>query len=223
MPPVIYVINPNSSTDVTAGIDAAMAPLRVVGGPSIECLTLAEGPPGIQTQRDVDGVVVPLLALARSLEARAAAFVIACFSDPGLHALREATAKPVFGISESAALTAMTLGQTFGVIAILGTSIPRHLRGWGAMGIRDRLAGEVAIGVEVTDLARGGTLDRMIAAGMRLRDEHGAQVLVMGCAGMAGFRDALQTAVGLPVVEPSQAAAAMAIGRVLLGWQAAGR
>ncbi len=216
---VIYVINPNSSQTVTDGIDAALAPLRIAGGPAIECLTLAAGPPGIQTQCDVDGVVMPLIALARSLEERAAAFVIACFSDPGLQALREITNRPVLGISESAALTAMTLGQTFGVIAILDTSIPRHLRGWGSMGIRDRLAGEIAIGMNVTDLAGGSsTLDRMIDAGRRLRDERGAQVIVMGCAGMASFRDPLQDALGIPVVEPSLAAASMALGRVLLGW-----
>ena len=214
----IYVINPNSSTTVTAGIDAAMAPFRAAGAPEIRCLTLASGPPGIQTQADVDGVVMPLIALARSVAEDAAAYVIACFSDPGLHSLREATTKPVFGISESAALTAMTLGQTFGVIAILDTSIPRHLRAWGAIGIRDRLAGEVAIGINVTDLEGGGTLQRMIEAGRRLRDEHGAQVIVMGCAGMAAYREPLQEALAMPVVEPSQAAVAMAVGRVMLGW-----
>ena len=53
-----------------------------------------------------------------------------------------------------------------------------------------------------------------------LRDEDGADVLVMGCAGMARYRDRLQRHVGLPVVEPSQAAVAMAIGRSRLGWSA---
>jgi Asp/Glu/hydantoin racemase len=38
----------------------------------------------------------------------------------------------------------------------------------------------------------------------------------MGCAGMARFRQPLEEAVGIPVVEPTQAAAAMALGRVLL-------
>ena len=219
MPRTIYVINPNSSHTVTAGIDAAMEPLRLPGGPRIECLTLEAGPPGIQTQRDVESVTMPLLDLARSLEADAAAFVIACFSDPGLHALREASARPVFGISESAALTALTLGQTFGVIAILKTSIPRHLRGWGAMGLRDRLAGEAAIGLNVADLGDASTtLSRMADAGRRLIDDHGAQAIVMGCAGMASYRQSLQQQLGVPVVEPSQAAVSMALGRVLLGW-----
>jgi allantoin racemase len=59
----------------------------------------------------------------------------------------------------------------------------------------------------------------MIDTGRRLRDEHAADVIVMGCAGMAAYRDALQQALGIPVVEPSQAAVAMAIGRVQLDWE----
>ena len=60
----IYVINPNSNESVTAGIDAAVAPLRSADGPAIACVTLLEGPPGIQSQRDVDGIVGPLLKQA---------------------------------------------------------------------------------------------------------------------------------------------------------------
>jgi len=226
----IYVINPNSNPVVTAGIESAIARLRVAGGPAIACLTLAAGPLGIQTQVDVESVVLPLIALTQSLRPSAAAFVLACFSDPGLFAVREAMRNvpgepvglPVLGICESAALTALTLGTRFGVIAIAQASIPRHLRTWGAMGVLDRLAGEDAIGMNVADLASGDTtLTRMIAAGRRLRDDKGADVLVMGCAGMAQFRDPLQDALKVPVVEPSQAATAMALGRVLLNWHGA--
>lgn len=219
----IYVINPNSTRAVTEGIDAAMVPLRRAGGPPIECLTLDTGPPGIQTQFDVESVTLELVKLARSLQPKAAAVVIACFSDPGLHAVREALAgpvsTPVLGISECGVLTALTMGQRFGVIAILDTSIARHLRTYGAMGLLDRFAGELAIGLNVTELGnRDATLARLIATGRRLRDEKAADVIVMGCAGMAMYQAALQDALGIPVVEPSQAAVAMAIGRVLLNW-----
>jgi allantoin racemase len=40
----------------------------------------------------------------------------------------------------------------------------------------------------------------------------------MGCAGMARYRKPLQDEIGIPVVEPTQAAGAMAIGRVRLDW-----
>ena len=42
----IVVINPNSSQIVTDGIDRAVEPLRMAGGPAIECVTLKEGPAG---------------------------------------------------------------------------------------------------------------------------------------------------------------------------------
>ncbi|MFL9925531.1 aspartate/glutamate racemase family protein [Herbaspirillum lusitanum] len=222
MQPHIYVINPNSTQRVTDGIDAAMAPLRMAGGPQISCLSLPSGPAGIQTQHDVESVTLPLAMLARSLEEKAGAFVIACFSDPGLYAVREAVARPVLGIMECGILTSLTLGQRFGVIAILDGSIPRHLRAYGAMGVSQRLAGELAIGLNVTELSQfDRTLERMVHTGKRLRDEKGADVIVMGCAGMAVYRDPLQDALGIPVVEPSQAAVAMAIGRVQMNWHRA--
>ncbi|MCD2513410.1 aspartate/glutamate racemase family protein [Comamonas endophytica] len=215
----LYVINPNSSQAVTAGIDAAMEPLRRAGGPRIECVTLADGPPGVQTQQDVDRAALSVLRFAQEHQDKAAGFVTACFSDPGLHMLRELPGVLSLGISECGALTAMTLGQRFGVVAILQGSIGRHWRTWGAMGITQRVAGEVAIGRGVTELTdREATLSAMIAAGKRLRDEHGANVLVMGCAGMAAYRAPLQDATGLPVVEPTQAAASMALGRIQLDW-----
>jgi Asp/Glu/hydantoin racemase len=220
MASTVYVINPNSTRAVTAGISAAVEPLRVAGGPAIECLTLEAGPPGIQSQADADSVTQPLLALARSLPSPAA-IVVACFSDPGLHLLREALpGTPVLGISECGVLTALTLGHRFGVIAILQGSIPRHLRYYGAMGVGQRFAGEVAVGLGVTELGdRERTVSRMVDCGRRLREQHGADVLVMGCAGMAAYRDELQQAVGVPVVEPTQAATAMAIGRAQLRWE----
>ncbi len=213
----ILVINPNSTQAVTDGIDRALDPLRLPGGPVFECVTLAEGPPGIQTQRDVDGVIAPLSKLIASRDHDCDGFVIACYSDPGLHSAREVTRKPVLGISECGVLTALTLGHRFGVIAILAGSIPRHLRYLGAMGVMDRLAAELPVGLQVTELADAGrTRGRLIATGRQLVNDHGAHVVVMGCAGMAQYRKALEDAIGVPVVEPTQAAAGMALARVRL-------
>jgi Asp/Glu/hydantoin racemase len=215
----ILVINPNSTEAVTRGIDQAVEPLRMSGGPAIDCVTLKEGPPGIETQQHVDSVVQPLLNLVRAKEAEYAAFVIACYSDPGLHSVREATKKPVLGISECGILTALTLGHRFGVIAILEKSIPRHLRYVGALGVTERLAGELAVGIPVVELSNEEkTFRRMVEVGKALRERHGADVVVMGCAGMARYRKPLQDEIGIPVVEPTQAAVAMAIGRVRLNW-----
>jgi len=222
MSATIHVINPNCLEAVTRGIDEALEPLRLAEGPRIECHTLADGPPGIQTQQDVEAAIAPLMRKVSSLDSGAGAFVIACFSDPGLHVLRELTNKPVIGISEAGILTALTMGQRVGVIAILAASIPRHLRYYGAMGVMDRIAGELPVGLGVADLAdRERAFTRMAEVGRTLRESHGADVLVMGCAGMASLRHRLEDAAGIPVVEPCQAGVAMAMGRLLLGWNAA--
>jgi Asp/Glu/hydantoin racemase len=215
----IVVINPNSTEAVTAAIDVAVDRLRLPGGPQIVCQTLHEGPPGVESQHDADSVIEPLCRTIAAQDNAASAFVIACFSDPGLYSARESTAKPVLGIAECGILTALTLGHRFGVISILAKSVPRHLRYVAAMGVGGRLAGDLPIGLGVTELGDARvTMARMTDVGGRLRDVHGADVLVMGCAGMARYRDALETAVGIPVVEPTQAAVAMALGRVRLGW-----
>ena len=216
----ILVINPNSTESMTRGIDAACDPLRISGGPAVETATLREGPPGIETQQHVDGLIAPLVSFVREREKQYAAFVIACYSDPGLHSVREVTRKPVLGIAECGILTALTLGQRFGVIAILQKSIPRHLRYMGALGVTDRLAGELPVDLPVLELAdEKKTFGRMVQVGRALKEQHGADVVVMGCAGMARYRKPLQDELRIPVVEPTQAAVTMAIGRVRLSWE----
>ena len=149
----IVVINPNCTRAVTAALDAALQPWRMAGGPAIECVTLAEGPPGIETQADVEQVVQPICRLVRA-RADADAFVIACFSDPGLYAAREATARPVLGIAECGLLTALTQGERFGIVAILQGSLRRHLRYVRQLGLHARFAGELPLGLGVVELRR---------------------------------------------------------------------
>ena len=212
--PRITVINPNSNRVVTAGLAEALKPLMFADGPEIVCETLAEGPFGIESQADADSVTMPLRRFVESDNA-SAAFVIACYSDPGLHVCREATTRPVLGIAECGVLTALTRAETFGVIAIAQRSIRRHLRYLRQMGLIDRLAAERPLDMSVAETASGeGTLNKMILLGRALRDEDGAGAIVMGCAGMARHRSALEDALGIPVIDPTQAAVTMALGAV---------
>ncbi|CAH1677520.1 Hydantoin racemase [Hyphomicrobiales bacterium] len=213
--PRILVINPNSNETVTEGLRLALAPLTFAEGPEITCVSLAEGPVGIETQEHVESVTLPL---RRRIEADDAdAFVIACYSDPGLHVAREGTQSPVFGIAECGVLTALTRADRFGVIAIKSRSIPRHIRYLRQMGQMERLAGERPLEMSVAESASGeGTLARMIAIGRELRDLDGAGAIIMGCAGMARHRRPLEDALGVPVIDPTQAAVAMAIGTVMV-------
>jgi len=217
----ILVINPNSTEEVTRAMDAALDPLR--NGIEIESVTNPDGPPGIESQGDVDFVAGHVRSMVTARDNDASAFVVACFSDPGLQAAREVTGKPVFGISECGMLTAMGLGQGVGVIAILSKSIPRHTRYFRGLGLDTRITGERPLELGVVELSdEGKTYGRMVEVATALRDKDGADVIVMGCAGMARYRARLEDEISLPVVDPTQAATAMAISAVRLGFKGKG-
>ena len=211
----ILVINPNSSAAVTAAINVELERLRLPGGPALEVVDLPEGPPGIATQRDADSVVMPLVA--RVARDDADAFVIACFSDPGLHAAREAAGgRPVMGIAEWGILRALTLGERFGIIALSPASVTRQRRLARQMGVDSRYAGSWPVDASAAETAGATIRPRLAEAARMLVRERGADVVVLGCAGMASHLAAIEDAAGCPAVEPSQQAVAAAIGAVLL-------
>lgn len=212
----IIVINPNSNEHVTSSMNTALEPLRLANGPIIRSVTNVDGPSGIESQQDADTAALQVVDIIKRNNS-ADAFVIACFSDPGIFAAREVTNKPVFGIAESGILTALSLGSSFGILAILDTSVPRHIRYIRSLGLEKRLAGDLAIGLGVAELSdEKKTFYRLQEVGRKLRDNSGASVLILGCAGMARYRLGLQESLGMAVVDPSQAAVSMAVSAVLL-------
>ncbi|MBC7799946.1 MAG: Asp/Glu racemase, partial [Gemmatimonadaceae bacterium] len=113
--PRIVVINPNGSTGCTAGIDAAIAPLRFPGGPALDVVGLPDGPPAILSWQDWHAAVGPLCRYVAAHQADA--YVIACASDPGIEAVRAITRHPVLGIFRCAVAAAVARAERFGVLA----------------------------------------------------------------------------------------------------------
>ena len=219
---MILVINPNSTREVTEHIDRSLQAFRFANGPRIICDTLLTGPPGIESQAHVDGTSERLIGYfdANPRHRDAQAVVLACFSDPGLYALREILPCPVLGSAECAYLTAVARGERFGVISILARVVARHRRQVRLLGLEHKLAADLPIARGVVSLSdEGATFARMREVGDVLVGEHGADVVVMGCAGMARYRDRLEDALQVPVIDPTQAAVAMAIGILRQGAQ----
>ncbi len=212
----ILVINPNSDESVTEGMIRELKGFHFSEGPRIECVSLSDGPFGIESQADIEAVTLPLRKMV-SESRNVDAFVIACYSDPGLHVCREASEKPVFGIQECGVLTAMSLGDRFGVIALQERSIRRHLRYLRQMGVMERLAGERAASLSVRESVSGkGTFEKLLKAAKQLRDSDQADTIILGCAGMAAHRAKLELVIGIPVIAPVQAAVSMAMHSLLI-------
>ena len=213
--PQILVINPNSNGSVTEGIAKELQSFNFSDGPEIVCVSLTQGPFGIESQADIESVKLPLRNMVSDRK-DIDAFVIACYSDPGLQVCREVTDKPVFGIQECGVLAAMTQGDRFGVIALQARSVRRHLLYLRQMGVMGRFAKERAANLSVEECASGKkTFDKLYTVAQQLRDEDQADSIILGCAGMASHRSSLESRIGIPVIDPVQAAVAMAIHRVI--------
>ena len=222
----ILLINPNRSADCTAGIDAAIARFRHPGGPAIDVVDLPEGPPAIYTWRDWHAVVEPLCRRIERESANAPAdvpaashvpvdvFVIACASDPGIEAARATTSRPVLGVFRSAVAAAVAQAERFGVIAIVDASKARHLAALRALGLESRLAAEVALNVSMATLLEPATVRARLIEAAKTCVAAGAGTVILGCTGMAHHRASVQAAVGVPVIEPCQAAVALALATV---------
>jgi Asp/Glu/hydantoin racemase len=209
----VLVINPNRSSACSAGIDAAVAPFRFPGGPAIAVVTSPDGPPAIYSWHDWHAAVGPMCEVIKATPADA--YVVACASDPGIEAARATTDRPVFGIFRAAIATAAARFERFGVIAIVEASKARHALALRAMGLEQRLVGEIALDVTMEALLDPVATRARLIEGARALAAAGAEAIVLGCTGMVHHHRAITAAVGVPVIEPCQAGVLLALGAVL--------
>ena len=205
----ILVINPNRSVACGKGIAAAIAPFRHPDGPTLDVVSSPDGPEAIYSWRDWHAAVEPI---CRRIELEPAdAYVIACASDPGIEAARAATTRPVLGVFRSAVAASAARAERFGVVAIVNASMARHLAALRAMGLKSRLAAEVALNVTMDTLLDPAAARVRLIAAARECVRAGAEVVILGCTGMAHHRAAMEAEAGVAVIEPCQAGVALAM------------
>jgi allantoin racemase len=203
----ILVVNPAANSTMTERIDRTADPFRRHDDLEIIVQTVIAGPPLVASQADVD--IAAVAVRAHLSTERADVFVIACYADPGLHASRELGPTPVLGIGRCAALAALAISDNFGVIALSGAAIPRHLLALRQGGFDRHLVGERALPPEGAGEETMG--DRMMKAGGLLRDEDHARAVIIGCAEFGALRPKLERFLGIPVIDPVEAALGMAL------------
>src|SRR5262245_34052210 len=132
-----------------------------------------------------------------------AAVALACFGDPGLAALREVSPLPVAGMAESSMLAACQLGGRVALVTGGARWVPMLEEFVAAMGLASRLAAVRAValtGAEIAaDPARAEDMLAEVAA--RAVAEDGAEVVVLGGAGLAGLASRLQPRVTVPLLD----------------------
>ena len=217
----LLVINPNTTASMTAKLAAAAE--AVAGADTAVRATQPDGGPvSIEGYYD-EAFAVPGVIDEIKKHPDADAIVIACFDDTGLDAARCLAAAPVIGIGEAGFHLAAMLGGKFGVVTTLSRSIPALEHNLHKYGLASRCAKVRAAEVPVLELENpesnaADTISRQIDLLLR---EDGAEVIVLGCAGMADLAKALQDRHGVPVIDGVAAAVKLAEGLGALGLKTA--
>jgi len=174
---------------------------------------LREGPRFIETVEQERMAVPDLLRIVQEAERRGYdAVIINCFGDPGLEEARGMVDIPVIGAGESSYKRVKAMGRRFTVLTTVPQAVPRVRRNVRRCGVEELLASIRPLNLHVPELLDEGRLrGALLREGRRAILEDGAEVIVLGCTGMAGLADWLAGELGIPVIDPAQTALEEAI------------
>lgn len=208
----ILVINPNTTAEMTEQVERAMNAVRR-DDTVLHVTNPTTGPAAVSSAYDE---IVAGHALAKMVHAAKAegydAIVIACFSDPGIVATKELSDIPVVGIAEAAMHVACMLGWKFTILTTSKARVPNKEAYVLHNGLGSRLASVRPLGVSVVETSHDPerTKEAILAVAQEAIDEDGAEVIILGCAGMAGYAKELEERLGVPVLDPSAIALKLA-------------
>ena len=216
----LLVINPNTSTSVTALLRA-----HVQGGVGeaidVQAMTARFGAPYISSEASyavANHTVLDTWAFARSQGMQPHAVLIGCFGDPGLFALREGAGIPVGGLAEAAFDAAAKHGR-FAVVTGGDRWKPMLERLAIGLGHGAALAGVHTVAPTGAQLADDPAGARLLLAEACREAAHkfNADAVILGGAGLAGMAADIAASVPVPLIDSVQAGARWAVDAVFHG------
>lgn len=209
----ILLINPNTSEHVTQRL---LTQAKLVAGESvtIHAYTAETGPAIISSRSENAIALGEMLRLAATHQNGHDVLVLGVSIDTGLMALREMLDIPVVGMAEAALVTASMLGGKIGCLTLGASMVPVYEELTASYGFAQRVskwrAIEMPSAFSVTD-ADPQVAKALIEACEQLVQQDGSDVIVLCGAVLAGYARQVSAAVGVPVVDPMQAAVLQAL------------
>jgi allantoin racemase len=201
----LLVVNPNTSAVMTETIGRAASLAAAAIGVVADTVCPGNGSESIEGRFDEIISAYWTLDCVMQRVSDYDGVVVACYGPhPAIEGIREATCVPTMGIMEASVLYALPLGWRFSIVTTSPRWKPLLEEGIKLLGVETRCASVRSSGLAVLDLDRLPS-DQVCA---RLADEarlavevDGAEVILLGCAGMAGLQQAVASVVGVPVVD----------------------
>jgi allantoin racemase len=172
----------------------------------IDVKSLPRGPKSVESAKAYAEVVPLVLEMIKKNEKTYDGFIVNCFLDPGTDLAREITRKPVVGPCKASMTIASYITKRIGIVTVGNEAL------WL---IRDRVESlgydkylvdvkGTSFGVLDIDKDRERTLRELVVRAEELK-KMGAEVVVLGCTGLAGYAEEVQKRVGIPVIDPAGA------------------
>lgn len=198
----LLVINPNTCEEMT---DDIRYTIQKIVSANVVCEVVSPdfGPRSLESFYDYSLATFGIQRLLYKKESDYNGILIACFGDPGLFSYKEIANCPVLGIAESSISMSLLLGDKFAILGASNKAIPMMSNMVRQYGLDTRFAGAWALNMSVLDVEsnKQEATKRLIATGQAAK-EKGADVLILGCAGMTGLTTPVEEALQMPILDP---------------------
>jgi allantoin racemase len=214
----ILVVNVNTTESMTAGI-GEQASRVAAPGTEIVALTPNFGAESVEGNLESYLAAVAVMDRVLSYDQPYDAVIQAGYGEHGREGLQELLDVPVVDITEAAASTALYLGHRYSVVTTLDRAVPLIEDRLLLAGLDRRCTSVRSSGLAVLELESDPerAVDAIVAeAEAAVRDDH-AEVIVLGCGGMAELEAKVRERTGVPVVDGVAAAVTVAESLVRLG------
>lgn len=185
----------------------------------VEVIGLERGPRSLETFYDVAHAGPEILRVVREKSDEVDAIMINCFADPALDAARELTDKVVLGAGETSMAVAIQLGPRFSVISVLKNTASWVRMQAARLGVESKLASAIGVDIPVLDLGKDPerTVNAIVKSAREAIERDGAEVIVLGCTGMAALAAKVRERLDVPLIEPAATTLKMAEMLIKLG------
>ena len=214
----ILVVNVNTTESIT---EAIAKQARAVASPGTEIVGLTPffGAESVEGNFESYLAAIAVMDRVMAYDQPFDAVIQAGYGEHGREGLQELLNVPVVDITEAAASTAMFLGHAYSVVTTLDRTVPLIEDRLKLAGLYQRCASVRASGMAVLELEAnplGATEAIVRQAELAIRDDK-AEVICLGCGGMAGLDEQIRQRTGVPVVDGVTAAVTIAESLVRLG------
>ena len=214
----ILVVNVNTTDSITQAI-ARQAQAAAAPGTEIIGLTPDFGADSVEGNFESYLAAIAVMDKVMSYDQPFDAVIQAGYGEHGREGLQELLNVPVVDITDAAASTAMILGRSYSVVTTLDRTVPLIEDRLRLSGLWDRCASVRASGLAVLELEASPhrALEAIVQQAELAVSEDRAEVICLGCGGMAGLDEQIRLRTGVPVIDGVSAAVTIAESLVRLG------